>query len=547
MGTALLLLTGAVLLALAVSHRWRRRLPLTAAVVYLVAGWLAGLVVGALPMEDWKAALPALHLATEFALLMSLFGIGLRLRRRLDRGSWRAAALMAGPGMVLAILAGALAAVQWLGLPWPAALLLAAILAPTDPVLASEVQVRSETDGDAVRRVLTAEGALNDATAFPAVMLALGVLGLHALGVGGPTGSLRWWWEDLLWPMAGGGLLGLGLGRLLGAWLRWCVGRGELLARDELLFVGTVALASGLARVTQTSAFLLVFCTGLVLLPRSSRASAAEGDLASLSLPDRIDGFGSRVERLVEAASVLALGLALHSVRVEGVTLGFALSLLLLVRPLSVRLVLPGSGLLRGQRRLLAWFGIRGLGSLFYLCHALQAGLAGAVAEAVASATLVSIALSLLLHGVSVTPLMTAYRHRRAGRPRGPGEDSARAAAPEQVDDGQQDHRAEQGDQQRAHAEDALVDRGNAQDGRDEDAGDRGPDDAHDHVQQDALLSVRAHQEAGDPADQATHDEQHDEIDHEETSYTARRGQAGSFGNRCAIEGAAMRPDGWGA
>lgn len=543
MGTLLLLLTGAVLLALAVSHRWRRRLPLTAAVVYLVAGWLAGLLVGALPVGDWKVAVPVLHLATEFALLMSLFGIGLRLRRRLDRGSWRAAARMAGPGMVLAILAGGIAATQWLGLPWPAALLLAAILAPTDPVLASEVQVRSDTDGDAVRRVLTAEGALNDATAFPAVMLALGWLGLHALGVGGPAGSPRWWLQDLLWPIVGGGLLGLGLGRLLGAWLRWCVGRGELLARDELLFVGTVALASGLARATETSAFLLVFCAGLVLLPSSSRSPDTEGDLASLSLPDRIDGFGSRVERLVEAASVLALGLALHSVRISAAMLGFALTLLLLVRPLSVRLVLPGTGLLRRQRRLLAWFGIRGLGSLFYLCHALQAGLLGAVAEGVAGATLVSIALSILLHGVSVTPLMTAYRHQRARPPRGPDEPSARAAAPEQVDDGQQDHRAQQGHQQRAHAEDALVDRGNAQDGRDEDAGDRGPDDAHDHVQQEALLPVRAHQQAGDPADQAAHDEQHDEIDHEEASYTARRGQAGPCGNRCAIEGAALSPD----
>ncbi|MBI5716950.1 MAG: cation:proton antiporter [Burkholderiales bacterium] len=84
--------------------------------------------------------------------------------------------------MVVGIVVSSAFAAWLLELPWPAALLLAAMLSPTDPVLASEVQVVSVQDRDAVRLTLSAEGGLNDGTALPAVMLALGLMGLHALG-----------------------------------------------------------------------------------------------------------------------------------------------------------------------------------------------------------------------------------------------------------------------------------------------------------------------------------------------------------------------------
>ncbi len=420
--TQLLLMLGLVLLVLALWERLLRRLPLTAALVYLLVGWLAGWLLGApsAALGAGKAAL--LRLAAELALLMSLFAVGLRLRVRPNLRSWTMALLMAGPGVVLAIGLGSLAAVLLLGLPWAAALLLASILAPTDPVLASEVQVRSEADRDALRQSLTAEGALNDSSVAPAVMLALGLSGLHELGVGGPLGSLHWWWNDLLWPMGGGALLGLGLGGLLSRLLHLRHAQGERLLRDELLYVGVVSLACGLARATETSAFLLVFCAGVVLL-QSVRGEAAGGaesaggavaiESAVASLPERCHAFGARVERLVEAVSVLALGLALHSVYVTAWTLAFALVMVLVVRPLSVLLVLPAGALQPGQRWLLAWFGIRGLGSLFYLCLALEQGLGNPTAESLIAATLLSVALSIVLHGVSVTPMMHAYRQRR--------------------------------------------------------------------------------------------------------------------------------------
>jgi len=179
--TLAVLCLGAVLLVLALSQKAVARLPLTPSVIYLLVGWAVGWLV--FPPRPQvlieQAALATVVL--ELAVLLSLFTVGLRLRMPDRLRVWRAALLLAGPGMVVTIALGTGAAALLLNMPLPAALLLAAILAPTDPVLASEVQIRSDEDRDAVRLSLTAEGGLNDGAALPAVMLALGLMGLHAL------------------------------------------------------------------------------------------------------------------------------------------------------------------------------------------------------------------------------------------------------------------------------------------------------------------------------------------------------------------------------
>jgi len=412
-----LVLFGGVLLALVLAEQAVRRLPLTPAVVYLVVGWVAGAVLGAPPLGELVARAPLLAVVTELVVLGSLFAVGLRLRMPPHLRVWRVALLLAGPGVVVAIVAGALPAMWLLGLSWPAALLLAAVMAPTDPVLASEVQIRSQEDRDAVRLSLTAEGGLNDGSALPAVMLALGLMGLHSLGEGGLLGSPQWWLHDLLWPIGGAALLGLLLGRLLGRALHMRGVRGDRVARDELLYVGAIALAWGLARLTQTSAFVLVFVVGATLLEPLHRLSARDASAApgaDEALWERMHSFGARIERLVEAATVLSVGVALHSVPVGWPALLYGLVLVTLVRPLSVLAVVRRGDAARSQRRLLAWFGIRGVGSLFYLAFAITHGVSGELAEQMTAAVLTGIALSILLHGISATPLMARYHRRRA-------------------------------------------------------------------------------------------------------------------------------------
>jgi NhaP-type Na+/H+ or K+/H+ antiporter len=415
MVTVTLLLFGTVLLALAVVDRAVRRLPLTPAVLYLAIGWGAGALLGAPSAEDIGQHLPALTLTTELAVLISLMAVGLRLRVPPRLATWRVALLLAGPGMVVTVLLGMLAAAWVLGLPWPAALLLAAVMAPTDPVLASEVQIRSEKDGDAVRLSLTAEGGLNDGSALPAVMLGLGLMGLHDLGLGqGGPGLWRWAWADLLWPVGGGALVGMALGAGLGRLMIRRVHHGELLARDELIYLGTVVFGFGLARWLHCSTFVVVFAAAAVLLHAFDNDAAPPP--AEIALAQRLMAFGARIERLVEAATVLAVGVALHSVPITPQALAFGMVLVLVVRPLSVLAVVRRGTLAPAQRRLLAWFGIRGVGTLFYLAFALDRGISGAVAEELIGAALAAIALSIVAHGVSATPLMTAYQKRRQAR-----------------------------------------------------------------------------------------------------------------------------------
>lgn len=407
--TEALLLLGAALIALVLAEPALRRLPLSPAVIYLLLGWLAGMAIGAPDAAMLGQHATPMVVATEFAVLVSLFAVGLRLKVPPRLHVWRVALLMAGPGMVLTVVGATVAAMLLLDLSLAAALLLAAVVAPTDPVLASDVQIRSESDRDAVRLSLTAEGGLNDGTALPAVMLGLGLLGLHELG----SGWQHWWLTDLVWPIGGGALIGAGMGWLLGALLRWQLNRGDPVVRDELLYVGAVALAYGVARAMHLSAFVVVFMVGATLLLPLRTATLSK---RARPLTVRMGAFGARYERLVEAAMVLSVGVALSGVSIDLKDLLFALTVIVLVRPLAVWAIVRERTLPRVQRRLVAWFGIRGIGSLFYLSYALEHGVTGETGRALIAATLCCVAVSILLHGVSATPLMAAYQRRREAK-----------------------------------------------------------------------------------------------------------------------------------
>ena len=410
--TATLLLLGAVLLAMCLLELHVTRLPMSPATVYLAVGWIAGWMVQARvttpPTAPERADM--LVVITETAVLISLFAVGLQLRMPWTLRGWRVAAMLASATMLVTIALATLAGV-WLmpALGWGGAVLLAGILAPTDPVLASEVQIRSRIDRDAGRVALTAEGGLNDGTSLPAVMLGLGLLGIGDLGAHG----LRWLWMDLVWPIAGGALLGWAFGHVLGNVVRRLMRKGHELRWDELLYLGIITVAYGLSRLTETSSFLFVFAAALGLFHRHAQTTASLASVGAETdeLSDRLLAFGQRCGRLVEVVMVLLLGFAMPWVQWRGEPLAFAALLLVAIRPLSVFLTMPQ--LPKTQRRIIAWFGIRGVGSLFYLALAIDSGLSPTLCVDLVNATLPAIALSVLLHGVSATPLMAIYRRRR--------------------------------------------------------------------------------------------------------------------------------------
>ena len=190
---------------------------------------------------------------TEVAVIVSLFTAGLKLRVPLRDPLWRLPVVLASWSVALTVGLIALVGVVALELPLGAAILLGAVLAPTDPVLASDVQVSGPRDQDRLRFTLTGEAAFNDGTAFPFVMLGLGLLGLHETGEGG----WRWLAVDVLWAIPGGlligALLGTGTGRVI-LFLRR--EHKEAVGLDDFLALGLIALSYGTALLVHTYGFL---------------------------------------------------------------------------------------------------------------------------------------------------------------------------------------------------------------------------------------------------------------------------------------------------
>ncbi|MED5617847.1 cation:proton antiporter [Ideonella sp. BN130291] len=402
-------LVGAVLIVMAFSSHLVQRLPLSPAIVYLCVGAATGRVgLGLIDVDPMHRA-GILELLTEIAVLITLFAVGLRLRMPFTWAAWELPVRLATVGMVLTTALIALAGWLLLDVPPAAALLLGAVLAPTDPVLASDVQIREAGDRDAVRVSLTAEGGINDGTAFPAVMLALGLLGTHELGAFG----WRWVAVDLVWAIAAGLLLGWWCGVWVGRTVLRLRGGGHRLEYEEFLVFGVIALVYGVALALHAYGFLAVFAAGAGLAHAERRGRVRKDAEDDAGHSSRLSSFSGQCERLAEVAIVLLIGATLAWVSWEWQVLVFAALVLVVARPLAVLAVLPRRRVTKAQRRLMAWFGIRGVGSVYYLSYAAGHQLDPAWTHTVASAVFLTIAMSICLHGVSATPLMERYRRRR--------------------------------------------------------------------------------------------------------------------------------------
>ncbi|AMO24466.1 cation:proton antiporter [Ramlibacter solisilvae] len=428
------LLAGALLIFMALGGSVLARLPLSTAMIYLGFGMLAGPWVFDLMRVDLREHTHALERMAEAAVLVSLFTAGLKLGPAFRDRRWVLPLRLAVVAMVATVLVIAALAHFFLGLPWGAGILLGGILAPTDPVLASDVQVMHPKDRDSLRFALTGEGGLNDGTAFPFVLLGLGLMGLHDLG---PSGW-RWLLVDGVWAcLAGpvvGAFAGLAVGRLV-LYLRRV--HKEAVGLDDFLAMGLLALTYGIATIAHVNSFLAVFAAGIALryLEQSESAGSdsqqavqraaaqSDGSLAQAVAVDPLHApaymahavmsFNEQLERVGEMAVVVAIGALLWSVHWQGAGWWFVPALLLLVRPLVVSLSLRRTHVSRTQRGLIGWFGIRGVGSLFYLMYAMNHGLSGSLADQIAGLTLAVVVASILVHGISVTPLMAAYERRR--------------------------------------------------------------------------------------------------------------------------------------
>lgn len=431
---AVYLILGLALLLAIVLPQVTRRAALSPPMVLVAAGMLIGL----LPLPDGVSLQPEanrtliLHV-TELCVLVSLMGVGLALERTLDLRSWTSWRAwspvwrLLAVTMPLTILGVALLGWWIAGLAPAVALLLGAVLAPTDPVLASDVQVgeplteeideedpragvRPDQDDD-IRFSLTAEAGLNDGLAFPFVHLALLLLA-GSFGVLDAGGWVGWY---VVGKIVLGVLVGLGVGWLLGR-QAFRARRDSLRLADQgepLLALAGLLAAYGAAELVGGYGFLAVF-TCAISLRSSERRHSYQREMHALV---------ERLERLITLAVLLGLGMAmtrglLSDLDWRGITV--AAALLLVVRPLAGYVALStlardeplDGGLDRGERVAVAFFGVRGVGSLFYLAYATthhdvpsESWLWSTVAF--------TVVLSVLLHGITATPAMTRLDVRR--------------------------------------------------------------------------------------------------------------------------------------
>ena len=446
-------LGGLVLLLMALSSAYLRNLPISTSAIYLALGVAIGPLGFGWLRIDLREAGPWFERLTEVAVIVALFVGGLKLRLPLRHPAWVAAYRLAGPVMLASILGVALGAHLLLGLDPAMALLAGAVLAPTDPVLASMVKVDSATDHDRMRYGLSGEAGLNDGAAFPFVVLAL-LWAEH----GGPGGWIgEWVLGRVVWAVPAGLLLGFGLGRAVGRlaiWLRSL--QQDTGAPSDFLALALIALSYVGAETIGAWGFLATFAAGVGLrhaelhvtretphpeqcgtrrrqsgIPRprrrrirrrrtwSARASRRRSCESRQSprgvLVAETISFGDTVERLLELLLVVLVGVCLAT-HWDLRAVPLALLLMLVIRPVATRLLLVGTPTTNPQRWLMGWFGIRGIGSLYYLSYALSHGVSGAAAAELAGVTISVVAASILLHGISARPLLSWYERRLSGQ-----------------------------------------------------------------------------------------------------------------------------------
>jgi sodium/hydrogen antiporter len=362
----------------------------------VILGIGVGLLAGPLGLkliEPQLAEDDALIQSTsEAALLICLFCAGLRLRAPIDWAPWRAPLRLASLTTVCAALLSAGAAYLIFGMSLLQALLLAVVLAPTDAVLASDAYASGDGEQELVPFALAAEGALTSAIVAPLVVLLLTRMGATTAGAA-LLGSLT---LTALWSLAGGAAAGWLIGTAASRWLA-LIDRdrqGDLL--EEMIVFATGALAYIGALALRTDALLAALAAGLALSHGGRRRVTRKQPLGM-----RVLKFAGRAERGAAVVVMVLLGTLLGAENFTPRTVLYAAVLLILVRPLAVRLGLGRPAVTPAQRRTFELFCARGLAALY--CLAVVAGhdLPTVFGRQLENAVLVVIVVSVISSAVS--------------------------------------------------------------------------------------------------------------------------------------------------
>jgi NhaP-type Na+/H+ or K+/H+ antiporter len=396
----LLLGIGGLILVAAWLPLLLRRLPLSVPIVFIALGLMLSTTPWLRGTDSAITRGPTLEQLSEGIVLIALMGAGLRLDRPFGWHRWRSTWLLLLVVMPLTMIA-AFAAAHWgVGLGVAGALLLASAIAPTDPVLAADIQTgppgRGE-DGE-TRFGLTSEAGLNDGLAFPFILLAI------ALQNGGPD-WLHWSLVEFLGELVAGTLIGWALGAAAG-YLMFRLPSAKLSETgDGLVAIGVTFTAYALSVLLYGNGFIAVFVAALTI-----RSSCPEHEFHTA-----MSNFSEQIERVLMTVMMLVLGWAigrglLGSLDWRGAAL--AVAIVFVIRPLASALAFRWSDTPGMSQRLMGFFGIRGIGTIFYLQYAGNRAFFPERSEiwSIAGATIL---LSIVVHGVTATPLMARADRRR--------------------------------------------------------------------------------------------------------------------------------------
>lgn len=383
--------------------------PMSFPIIYVALGMLVFALPLRLPSADPLAEGDLVERMTELVVIVSLMGAGLKLDRRLGWSTWRTTWRLLLVAMPVAI--GLTALLGWwaAGLVPASALLLGAVLAPTDPVLAGDVQVGppGEEQGaeDDVRFALTSEAGLNDSFAFPFTNAAIAMAAAGSAGIGSWFGT--WVLDDVAIKLVIGLAVGVAGGRAIG-WVLFRMPTGRSVAESTEGFVALAAtlIVYATAELAHGYGFLSVFAAACVI-----REHERDHDYHEV-----LHASATSIERLVSAALLVLLGGAIVDGALRALDLRstlVVLAIVLVLRPLTGWLALLRTPTPGRERWAIAFFGIRGMGSVYYLAYALNhAEFDGA--EQLWSMVALAILVSVVVHGLSAAPVMNHLDQRRS-------------------------------------------------------------------------------------------------------------------------------------
>jgi sodium/hydrogen antiporter len=335
---------------------------------------------------------------SEIALLTCLFCLGLRLRLPIEWRTWRIPLRLSTLTTLATLALAAAAAHLMFDMSLAESLLLGAIIAPTDSVLASDVPSHADSEQEAPSFILAAESGINNGLATAIVLLVLGLMGLSDSD-SVVLGSMSW--VVPLWAAVGGLLVGSVIGAGMARWIKLLDPERQADFLEEAMVFATGALAYGAALAVHTDGFLAVFAAGIAL----SHGGRVRRLLRNRPLMPRVLKIAGRIERCAWLAIVVLLGTLIGSIEYKWWMLVFAMVLILIIRPLAVRLGLGGVSLPEAQWRGIAWFTARGVASLYCLAFSINHGLSAPYARQLAGVTLVVVVTSIIASTISGLPL----------------------------------------------------------------------------------------------------------------------------------------------